>query len=284
MDFTIITPNYNGGTFLRDALASVAAQAGVTIDHWLIDGGSTDNSLEIAAEFPAVKVLSEPDKGMSEAINKGFDRATGEWVMWLNADDRLKPGALAAMKQFVGARPGIDLAYGAFDFIDGDGGFIRRMKLFGWSAFVSIHHCCYIPSTAAFLRRSTIIDRGYRLRADFHYVMDGEFYARLAAAGMSFGYCPLALAEFRLHEGNRSHLHDGKTRDMDTIVKAERQHVESRAIRRGFGVTLSADPYLNGLADGILYVLARGWKVIRKLVAGRVGVPNRSEASTIPNS
>jgi hypothetical protein len=108
------------------------------------------------------------------------------------------------------------------------------------------------------------VDEGFRLRKDFRYVMDGEFYIRLHAAGKRFLHLPMNLADFRLHGGNASMRHLGKQADFDTVVAAERQHVESRAIRRYYGVTLFDDPYLNGLVDGILWVVARAWKAILK--------------------
>jgi len=265
MDFTIITPNLNGGRFLSDCLSSVAAQEGVELEHLLIDGGSTDDSAEVAKGFPHVQWLQGPDDGMSDAINKGFDRARGEWVMWLNSDDLLKPGALAEVKRFADTQPVADVIYGAYDFVDESGGHIRSLKLLPWSPFISIHHCCYVPSTACFIRRSTVIGEGHRLRTDFHYVMDGEFYARIDRIGKRFAYMPVRLAEFRLHGGNASMRHLGKDRDMERILSAERQHVESRAIRRAYGITLFDDPYLNGLLDGFLWLSAKGWKGVRKI-------------------
>ena len=103
------------------------------------------------------------------------------------------------------------------------------------------------------------------MREDFHYVMDGEFYARLAKLGMKFERVGLSVAEFRVHEENASMRHLEKTREMDDVLKAERQHIESRAIRRVYGVTLFQDPYVNGWVDGCLWWLARGWKGVLKL-------------------
>lgn len=280
MDFTIITPNLNYGRFLGDCLRSVAAQlaeaaklggaatevpAGIPrslgIEHLVIDGGSTDDSAEIAAGFPHVSWLQEPDSGMSDAINKGFDRARGDWVIWLNADDRLKPGALAEMLPLL-LRSKADVVYGDWDFVDADGRFQRRMRASGWSNFVNVHHHCSIGSTAAFYRRASVIEAGFRLREDFRYVMDGEFYARLAAAGKRFEHVPVTVADFRLHGANASIRHLGRTTDMEVILASERQHVESRAIRRAYGITLFEDPYLNGLVDGVLWVVARGVKAV----------------------
>ncbi len=263
MDLTIITPSLNHGRFLGECLGSVALQEGVELEHLVIDGGSTDHSAEVAAGFPGAVWVSEKDGGMSAAINKGFGRAQGDWVMWLNADDRLKPGALAAvMRRLHGSRA--DVVYGGYDFVDEAGDFQRRMRMPRWSRFVHTHHHCFIGSTAAFYRRATVLDAGFRLREDFRYVMDGEFYARLDVAGLSFERIPEVVADFRRHAGNTSMKHLGKDHDMERILAAERQHVESRAIRRAYGITLFADPYLNGLVDGVLWLAARGWKGVLK--------------------
>ena len=257
MDFTIITPNLNYGRFLADCLSSVSEQHGVTYEHLVMDGGSSDESARVAAGFAHVQWQQAADKGMSDAINKGFERARGDWVMWLNADDRLKPGALAAMLEKL-QQSTADVVYGDWNFVNVAGEFQRRVRVPRWSAFVSIYHHCYVGSTAAFYRRTTVIDQGYRLREDFRYVMDGEFYARLAVAGKIYQHVPVVVADFRLHAANASQRHLGKTRDMEEILSAERQHVESRAIRRAYGLTVFADPYLNGLVDGVLWIVARG--------------------------
>lgn len=273
MKITIITPSLNYGLFLGDCLQSVAGQISEipdsedmrhTIEHLVIDGGSTDESAEVAARFPHVLWSQEADSGMSGAINKGFDRAQGDWVMWLNADDRLKPGALAEVIGLLECSTA-DVVYGDWDFVNEAGDFLRRVKCPTWSLFVHVHHHCYVGSTAAFYRRSTVIAEGHRLREDFRYVMDGEFYARLDAAGKRFEHVAVNVADFRLHGANASMRHLGRTREMEEILSAERQHVESRAIRRAYGITWFDDPYLNGLVDGVLWVVAKGWKGMKRL-------------------
>ena len=264
MDFTLITPNLNYGRFLGDCLESVAGQDGVSVQHLVVDGGSTDDSAAVAARFSGVQWLTATQPGMSAAINDGFAQAKGDWVMWLNADDRLKPGALAAVREHL-QRSQADVAYGSWDFIDEQGRFLRSVRVPRWSNFVHVHHHCFVGSTAAFYRRTSVIDAGHRLREDFRYVMDGEFYARLARAGRRFERMPVRVADFRLHGANASMRHLGKSRDLDKVLAAERQHVESRAIRRVYGVTLFDDPYLNGWVDGFLWILARAWKGFRRI-------------------
>ena len=263
MDFTIITPSLNYGRFLKDCLESISSQTGVSLEHLVFDGGSTDDSAEVAAAFPNVVWSQGPDSGMSDAINQGFAQAKGDWVMWLNADDRLKPGALAEVLVAL-KKSQADVVYGDWDFMDEGGDFVRHIRAPRWSKWVHIHHHCFVGSTAAFYRNTTVIGEGHRLREDFHYVMDGEFYARLDSIGKRFEHVAINLADFRMHGANASQRHLRKTRDMETILAAERQHVESRAIRRVYGITLFEDPYLNGLVDGVLWILARGWKMVLK--------------------
>jgi glycosyltransferase involved in cell wall biosynthesis len=264
MDFTIITPNLNYGRFLADCLASVASQEGVTFEHLVFDAGSTDESAEVAGRFPHITWLRENDRGMSDAINKGFDRAQGDWVIWLNADDRFKPGALAELLPLL-HKSAADVVYGDYDFIDASGKLMRPMKVPRWSRFVHIYHHCYVPSTAAFYRRSSVIAEGHRLRVDFRYVMDGEFYARLDALGKTFEHLAIPVAEFRFHGDNASQRHLVPGRNMEQIIAAESQHVESRAIRRAYGATWFKDPYLTGLIDGVFYIAARLLKVLLKM-------------------
>jgi glycosyltransferase involved in cell wall biosynthesis len=265
MDFTIITPSLNYGRFLGDCLASVASQSGVSLEHLVYDAGSTDGSRAVAAGFPHVQWFEEADSGMSDAINKGFSRAQGKWVMWLNADDRLLPGVLEKILPML-EQSDADLVYGDWNAIDEQGGHLRRIKCPRWSMFVHVHHHCFIASTAAFLRNASVIAQGFRLHEEFRYVMDGEFYARLHVAGKKMQHIPMAVADFRLHGANASMKHLRHSTDMTKILAAERQHVESRAIRRAYGVTLWEDPYLNGWVDGVLWMVAKLWKQIRKFV------------------
>ncbi len=264
MDFTIITPSLDYGRFLGECLASVAAQEGVILEHLVFDGGSTDDSEKIAANFPHITWRQEPDEGMSDAINKGFACANGKWIMWLNADDRLKPGALATMLGML-EKSDADVIYGDWDFIGETGILQRHITAPRWCRFVHIHHHCYVGSTAAFYRKSTVTDEGLRLDLRFRYAMDSEFYARLDAIGKRFAHVCVNVADFRMHGGNLSLRNHGNSRDMDRILAAERQYVESRAIRRMYGITLFRDPYLNGLIDGFLWIAAKGWKAVLRI-------------------
>lgn len=265
MNFTIVTASFNYGRFIAECLASVASQDGVEIEHLIMDGGSTDETADVVAGFPHARFYQEPDKGMTDAINKGFRKAKGEWVMWLNADDRLKPGALAAVKKFAEAHPEADVIYGGWDYVDGDGRFQRRMQALPFDFRILVQQGCYIGSTACFYRRRTTIDEGHLLDDQFGYCMDGEYYARLAHLGRRFVAMSEILADFRLHEQSISQSSLGKG-DMTNLLRMQRQLAEPRAIRRMYGIKPFKDENLSLVVDGILYHAFRLKKgILRKL-------------------
>ena len=267
MDFSIITPSYEYGRFIGECLQSVASQEGVTFQHLVMDAGSKDDTAEVVARFPHASFFQEPDKGMTDGINKGFRRAQGRWVMWLNADDRLKPGALKRVIEFSELHPQSDVIYGGWDYIDGSGKFIRNMKATRFDKGVLVHQGCYIGSTACFYRRKTTIAEGHILDDRFGYCMDGEYYARLAHLGKRFMHIPGSnLADFRLHDQSISQKRIGK-QDMDNLLRHQRQLAEPRAIRRMYGIKPLKDENLSLIVDGLLYHAYRMKKAISRILS-----------------
>jgi glycosyltransferase involved in cell wall biosynthesis len=274
LDFTIVTASYNYGHYIAQCLKSVASQDGVTLEHLVMDAGSQDDTTEVVSQFPHASFHQEPDKGMSDGINKGFRRAKGRWVMWLNADDRLKPGALAEVKRFAETHDSEDVIYGAWDFIDANGDFIRRMGLFPFRKRMLIQHGCYIGSTACFYRRATTIEKGFLLDDAFHFCMDGEYYARLALAGKKFTYLPVVLADFRIHDKSISQSNLSAT-GIHGALKLQKQIAEVDAIRRAYGWHFGSSRELTDLADGFLCIAFRIQRgLLKKLHAGHLREPH----------
>jgi glycosyltransferase involved in cell wall biosynthesis len=274
MDFTIITPSYNYSRYIAECLKSVADQDEVTFEHLVMDACSTDNTSDVVAKFPHAQFFQEPDKGMSDGINKGFLKAKGKWVMWLNADDRLKPGALKAVKDFAENLPNTDVIFGGWDFMDADGNPQKRITAVPFDFRMLIQHGCYIGSTSCFYRRATTIDQGFLLDVEFKFCMDGEYYARLAAAGKRFLHMPMILADFRLHDQSISQGHLRK-KDLHGILSLQRQAAEPRSLRRFYGFKPFKDENLNLIIDGILYHIYRIKKGLLRLWLRRKcqGVP-----------
>ena len=264
-DFTIVTASYNYGQYIRECLESVAGQEGVTIEHLIYDGGSTDDTADVVAEFPHAIFVQEPDKGMSDAINKGFSKAKGKWVMWLNTDDRLKPGALKAVLDFAEGKDDSDVIYGGWNFIDKEGKFIRKMTIFPFQKSMLCYLGCYIGSTSAFYRNSTVVSEGLYLDEGFEFVMDGEFYSRLASLGKKFTYMHALLADFRLHGMNLSFRNKNCKNASEQLV-LEKQYAESSAIRRTYGWQgLTKVPWV-WFVDGMLF----GYFQLKKFILKRL--------------
>ncbi len=203
MKFSIVTPSYNQGRFIRDCIESVQAQTGVEWEHLVVDAGSTDETLAVLKEYPHLKWVSEPDKGMSDGINKGFLRATGDWVMWLNTDDYLLPEALAHVLDWAQKNPDADVIYGECLFVDEGKNLIRRKTDHRFDFNILLFYGCYIASTSTFLRRKVVAD-GHLLDIRYRVCMDFEYYLRLGHLGYKFCYLPEALAGFRWHDSNTS--------------------------------------------------------------------------------
>jgi glycosyltransferase involved in cell wall biosynthesis len=223
---SIVTPVLNGARFLADNLASVRAQDHARVEHIVVDGGSTDGTLEMLRAAPGVSFTSEPDGGMYDAIGRGLRQAQGEIVAYQNADDRYLPGALSAAVACFRENPAADVVYGDYRFIDAAG---RRLAKRPWrvSPFDAreLGHGNFIPPQSTFLRRR-VLDEGFYPDPALQYPGDWDWYVRLARAGKQFVHVDAVLSEFRLHEGS-------KTRNVGLATKLS----EWRGICRRNGIS-----------------------------------------------
>jgi glycosyltransferase involved in cell wall biosynthesis len=202
---TVVTPSYNQATFIEETIRSVLLQGYPNLEYIIVDGGSTDGSADIIARYADHLTwwVSEPDEGQSDAINKGFRRATGDIVAWLNSDDVYVPGALAESAGYLAQHPEIDVVYGDVRFIGPDGAFrgieagnaFSEKRLFG--------NLFSLTQPTAFVRRSSA-ERVGLLRTDLHYIMDLEWWLRLAANGARFAYHAGERAIFRFHSESKT--------------------------------------------------------------------------------
>ncbi len=227
--FSIITPSYNQGRFLADCIESVLGQTGVDFEHIVTDAGSTDETLEVLAKYPHLKWVSEKDKGMSDGINKGFLQATGDWLMWLNCDDYLLPGALEKVVSFIASHPDADVVHGDCVFVNEDKSVIRRKYDHAVDEDMLLFVGCYIPSTSTFFKRG-IIESGHLLDIEYRVCMDWEYYLRLMREDYKFAYIPEAIAGFRWHGSNTSLVHT--RRRLDEALKLQREHLSLREMPR----------------------------------------------------
>jgi len=209
LKLSVVTPSYNHAEYIEDTLQSVKAQGYPLVEHIVVDGASTDGTCEILKRYSAqpgwehLRWISEPDRGQSDAINKGFRMASGDLIAWLNSDDYLLPGALQAIAQYAAKYPSMDIVYGDSIFVNKQGNLLRAKKEHRFDFRVLLYYGCYIQSNTSFYRKH-LIDDGLLLQDSYRVCMDWEYYVRLAANGITFGYLNRPIAAFRWQGLNRS--------------------------------------------------------------------------------
>jgi glycosyltransferase involved in cell wall biosynthesis len=201
---SIVTPSFNQGRFIAETIRSVLSQDYPRIEYLVVDGGSSDGTLEILHQFgDRLRWTSEPDRGQSDAINKGWRATSGEIVAWLNSDDVYHPGAITKVAGFFQTHPDVDLVYGDCDHINDQGGITRRNRSRQATAADLLRSpSSIIAQPAAFVRRRALMSVGY-LDETLHYVMDLEMFLRVASRH-KIAYLPERLASFRLHPQSKS--------------------------------------------------------------------------------
>ncbi len=229
---SIVTPSFNQAAYIREALVSVADQGYPNLEHLVIDGGSKDGTVDILRDYAGkqgrVRWTSEQDTGQSNALNKGFARAAGDVVGWLNSDDRYRPGCFEHVAKVFEENPDVDVLYGDYTWIDESGKVFRIRREIEFSFFVLLYHrVLYIPSTATFFRRR-IFDDGNWLNERLHYAMDFEFFVRLASRGYRFKHVPKLMADFRFQRNSKTCTDSHKQfEEIDHVV-----HLYSPVLRK----------------------------------------------------
>lgn len=206
---TIITANYNQGAFIETCIRSVIHQNYANLEYIIIDGKSTDNSVEIIKKYSDQLNywISEPDKGQTDAINKGIKMATGEIITWLNADDYFLPGALETA-----ARLYLDTT---FDFFLGNSIFVDvngkplpeqyKSQLIENKIFIPCDSRCKVHQPSSFFSKKIIQQTGL-LDEELHYAMDVDLWIKMMALGGQMMYRDVDLTCFRRHNEAKSAL------------------------------------------------------------------------------
>jgi glycosyltransferase involved in cell wall biosynthesis len=201
---TIVTPSLNQGAYIGATIRSVLAQEYPNLQYILMDGGSTDATLEVLEMYRGqLRWISEKDNGQADAINQGFSRGDGEILGWVNSDDTLAPGALNTIGQFFADHPEIGVVYGNADFIDATGKFIAPCAhIEPFNAFRLLHYADFIVQPAAFFRRSAFESVG-RLDPSLHWAMDYDLWLKLSKV-TRFEYLPKTLANYRWLDNSKT--------------------------------------------------------------------------------
>lgn len=200
---SIVTPSYNQAHFIEDTLNSIRNQTYSTVEHIVIDGGSDDGTVEILEEYEDtynLQWVSEPDDGQSSAINKGFERADGDIVAWLNSDDvYFDVGVIRRVVEYFD-RYDEDIIYGDLAYVDEDST-IEAIDVRPPFDAAKLPYRILIGQPATFLRSEVVAEE--KLWVDLQFSMDYEYWLRLAR-NYSFRHVDDVLAGFRAYEAQKS--------------------------------------------------------------------------------
>lgn len=206
---SIITPSFNQGSFIESTISSVLAQTGeFELEYIIVDGGSTDNTLEILKRHEGrARIISEPDQGQSDALNKGFHMATGDVLGWLNSDDLYEPRALQKVALAWLEQP-FYWCFGDCRIIDAQNREIRRVitqykkRQAAAFSYARLLRRDFISQPAVFFSKRAFEETGL-LDLRLHYAMDYDYWLRLANRRDPL-YIPEFLASFRWHPESKN--------------------------------------------------------------------------------
>lgn len=213
---SIITPSFNQARYIEATIQSVLSQDYARIEYIIVDGGSTDETVDVIRKYEgqggSIRSIawwvSEKDKGQTDAINKGFARAGGDILAWINSDDTYEPGAISAAVKYLLEHPAVGMVYGDCNFINENGSVIGK-----FNAAQTNHHLIrqgyvHIPQQTMFFRADLWKQVG-PLDPSFYFAMDYDLWTRISARE-EIKYVPQTWANFRLHTTGKTIMADDR--------------------------------------------------------------------------
>jgi len=206
--FSIIIPSFNQGQFIERTILSILDQSYTNYEVIIIDGGSTDNTIDILHKYDSkIKYwVSEKDNGQSHAFNKGLGNASGDFIGWINSDDIYFPGAFQSVNDRLLLDPEIDILFGDYSYIDEHDKTIHRKREICYNYLEAFWTGkCYHANLAGFFRRNCFIQIG-SMDVNLHYAMDYDLYLRLGLANCKFDHIRRPLGAYRIHGNSKTTL------------------------------------------------------------------------------
>ena len=206
---SVIIPSYNQGDYLEETILSIINQHYNNVEIIIMDGGSTDNSVDIIKKYSSHITYwqSKKDNGQSAAINEGIKKASGEFVTWLNSDDVLLANTLHTVNQYINKNPYTNWFLGNVLWLNKDGRIIKTGKVEPENTFWNSRNLFSNGGPTAFMRKKTLLEIGL-LREDFDYMMDTELWHRFISRGHYFVRINKYCWGLRLHENAKMSGHN----------------------------------------------------------------------------
>ena len=196
---SIVTPSYNQARFLEKTMRSVLEQDYPNIEYLVVDGASTDGSVDLIKKYAGRLTwwVSEKDNGQAEAINKGLSRVKGEIVAWINSDDYYMPGAIAGAVNALSENPAVGMVFGNVRVVDENEKVLNNLAYGDWNV-TDLMAFRIIGQPAVFMRRE-VLEKAGTLDLSYHLLLDHQLWIRLALAG-GMKYVPVLWASAHYHE------------------------------------------------------------------------------------
>lgn len=202
MKISIVTPVFNSVRYIRSLIENIKSQERVEIEHIVLDGGSTDGTVEVLKEYSHLKWISEKDKGQSHALNKGFRISTGEILAWQNADDLYCSNAFNTIVDFFKNNSDVDMTYGDYQLIKADGSWICNVHPIKWNQWL-FSHGRFVPAQPTVFWRRRVYETIGELNENLHYCMDVDFVARVCKR-FRIEKIPETIGQFRVHYASKT--------------------------------------------------------------------------------
>jgi glycosyltransferase involved in cell wall biosynthesis len=213
MDFSIVTPSFNNSCWLKLCIASVSDQAGVSCEHIVQDAVSDDGTLDWLPHDSRVKAFIEKDDGMYDAVNRGFRRAEGQVLSYINCDEQYLPGALKRVKDFLDTHSEVDVLFGDCIVVDGQGHYLCERR----ALTPQLSHTWTGPSlsfltAAMFIRRRVIDEHHLFFSTDLRDLGDAEWTVRLIKSRLQMVVFPEFIGVFT-ETGSNMNLGENAARE-----------------------------------------------------------------------
>ncbi|HAX97550.1 MAG TPA: glycosyltransferase [Candidatus Atribacteria bacterium] len=204
---SIVTPSFNQADFLEICIDSVHSQKYPNLQHIVIDGGSTDGSLDIIKRYSKFFDfwVSEPDRGHTDALIKGFSKANGQIYAWLNSDDAYEPNSFFYVSDFFLSNTNSGFVFGDCNWIDVDGNIIKKRKEIPFIPWIWLYGYNYIPQPASFWT-SRIFEKVGGLDFSYQLSMDADIFIRFSKF-TRLEHLPITLANFRFYPQQRNQFY-----------------------------------------------------------------------------